>query len=98
MHTLLAESRGQGRGGGLEKTEKPRVQYFLASCLPWSQAETETSLGLPVIDAYFRGERQADKWSGEKQEAVWAGYCFPVSRLHLQLHLRRQEDSDLAGQ
>ena len=75
----------------MEKTEGPWVQDSLASCFPWSQAEIEKSLGLTVMDAFFSGERQANKWSAEQQEAIWAGCCFPVSSLRPQLHLQRPE-------
>ena len=91
LHALLAVCFvcvwGADRGGEMEKVEGPCVQYSLVSCFPWSQAEMEKSWRLTVIDEFFSGERQANKWSGEQQRAVWAGYCFPASSLHPQLHL-----------
>lgn len=85
----LCVSWGADRGVEMEKVEAPCVQYFLASCFSWAQAEMEKSWRLMVIDEFFSGERQANKWSGEQQRAVWAGYCFPASSLHPQLHLQR---------
>lgn len=61
----------------MERMEGPCAQYSLAFCFPWSQPEGEKSS--LVIDVFFGGERQASKWTGEQQETIWAGYCFPIS-------------------